>query len=1339
MKPLSCVLALLLLTLTGARTGEEALHVRKAEVAGICGFRQYWDRPVVLAEDGATRRGAHANFGDSPVGDWTTDKPGAIVFDAAHRSVLVRFPEAAEAIAARLAKGQTIEKVELILPFRHTEFFPMHYDTPAGLSFLGNKWKKTPPRWHAVAWALRRPWVADAEHGPTFNAAVNGKVYWTQYGAQDEENDRYPRQFGPAEVSAGPPPKAPTAPAKPKGNPGGLTEADDEDADPLNAPPTAAELAQARQIDGRLDITACLTDPAYGATLAQRLRTFADCGVLVRKWEVYDARYWGGGYEWGVGTGQRGIHIGAPSLRVTFSAGKAEAIALPPAKAPRTLAPEGEATALVPDEKAYATFQRRFAFARPPWASETEWQRIQELWNMGGGRHGVKGFPKTYKAYLAWLDRMLSLYPRAWKGFSAGEMAVEYAMYEKAIPEAVKDNLRLYWWAWLMPDRDYKTLVQGYIGGEAARAYYKKTRDWRGNFSVYRTYCHEMGTVNFNSWATTGTMFGGWIIGDEGVMQEAREGYDFWMTRTWTWLDGTSQESVDHYYFAHTLGPLKAIADFAPGPQERLAGRMNVDKHVDELIACWHPNLRRFISSSGRTGAAYPLYLQEGLNYIIHTLSKEGALTDVEAETVAGRKGGAFAHEFPPAQVALQTQVSPWASPAAAALVDEKPLPYEATRAYVQWGGYAKTPIWKKSYLGTHYGLASLDVSQNECIPVMAQWRRTAKKVTTWTDLGTLYARYGINDTEFLDSLFHGTRKRNPNGIVGLQGGPTCTVQGRNSAILLGSPYKNLSKGLKGARAMPPEIRSLQMSLALFNFEAEPGWTLCVDGKPVDSLPVKTRFGSRITIQDGVTYLGIIPLPATLLGKRNTEVLLSAKGTPTEMQGGGTVKVTLTIDAFNTCSDTPLDLSGKAPDEMALEKTPPVTPARLDRAVAGFVVQLGDTAEHADFAAFQSWFDKQPCEARWDGKEGVFHVAYGEQESRLEAGFNPTAPMAQPTTNIFPYRRFGGSWPYLKKGVFRNTTTAIQGKTGVLEKNGARLRTKKGTMAYLQAFPKQGIYIAFNPYRQRVPFRFEIPGGITVHADGLVGQSRIEIAPNENRIAVQCAARPTSPNLRHARALVIEGLPVAPAVTVDGAAVEATETEAGVLVPLVSDWDETKASAVPERLRILDAMAQSGQLGPLTGTVLEWHLLGPLPAPGGTLDKAYKPEAVVHFDGPVALGNKQLDWVPLHLPKAGVIDLRKHIGNHSNVCAYAYAEVQAAEAGAAELRLGSDDGIAAWFNDREVLRHQASRAAKPDQETVPITLKKGRNTVLLKISQTGGGWGFHCRVVDGWGRPVLVP
>jgi len=1048
-------IAALLITGNVAQLNAETVVMNDPELAGISGFRDYWNTPVVLAEDGATRLSDQGRFGSGPVADWSTDQPGAIAFDAVHRSLLVRFPKAAEEIANRLNQGYRLERVELVLPYRDTEYFPLGYDMPAGMSFLGRMWVNTPPNWHALAWPLLQPWTADAKIGPTYNAAVNGQRYWQKYGARSSEKDRYATPFERAEVS--------------KENPNGV-----------------------------IDLTSYFSNEALGKTLGERIRLFADAGLLIQKEEIYDARYWRGGYEWGVATGQRAIIVNTPELKITFKQGSGEKVVLP---AGTELAwsenPVLEPTAVLPSPAEFAQLARGFKPTRPDWMPDWQWQRIQELIEVGG--HSTT-FPQSYEDYLKWIDAFLSLHPRAWKGFTAGDMAAEYAMFRTAIPAPVKDHLRLYWWAWLMPDREYTSLVQGYTAGKEAKEYYEATKDWRGNFSVYRTYMSSMGTTNFNSWAITGGMFGGWMLENERIIDEARRGYDRFMTRIWTWMDGSGQEVIDHYYFAHTLGPLKTVADYAPFPEERLAASINLEKHVDELIRTWHPNLNRFISSSGRTGIAYPLYLQDGLTYILNTLSPKSVLTDIGQTEVAGRgemkdRGfGAFAFELSPAQVAHQAIDSPWAPATSVALVADKPYPYESIRSYVKWGNFQETPLWKKTYLSEHYGMASIDIAENETVPFMVQWRRKDAPVTSYRDLGTLLARYGINDTEFLDSLYHddvkkvaeimesGDRnairklRRNPNGIVGTQAAPSAIVQGGNTAILFASPGKDLTR-TNTDRKIPDEVTSLQMSLALFNLDVSPEWKLYLDGEPVTQLPASATFGQRITLHDGVSYLGMLPIPATNLGRQETEVLISTKGIPTQMQGGGEIKVTLTIDAFNYHSSTPFDAKAD--------------PHALDQAVAGYVIRAGDNSQYATFEAFQQAFAAAPFEYTLRGDQ--VQVTFGEPGNELTATFDPTAEWKPPTTNIFPERSYRGTWPYLAEGVHRDDLHSVQSTTGLLVKHGAVLQTSQGKMAYLKVYPDQERVIAINPFKEPVSWKLSLPGGQTVEANGLIGQCRMDV------------------------------------------------------------------------------------------------------------------------------------------------------------------------------------------------------------------------------------------------------
>lgn len=73
----------------------------------------------------------------------------------------------------------------------------------------------------------------------------------------------------------------------------------------------------------------------------------------------------------------------------------------------------------------------------------------------------------------------------AWFGvtalaFKAAEMTQDYARFAVTWPGPVREHWKLYWWAWLMPDCDFKDSVQGYIGGQQHQDYIKRTSDWRG-------------------------------------------------------------------------------------------------------------------------------------------------------------------------------------------------------------------------------------------------------------------------------------------------------------------------------------------------------------------------------------------------------------------------------------------------------------------------------------------------------------------------------------------------------------------------------------------------------------------------------------------------------------------------------------------------------------------------------------------------------------------------------------------------------------------------------------------------------------------------------------------
>ena len=83
-----------------------------------------------------------------------------------------------------------------------------------------------------------------------------------------------------------------------------------------------------------------------------------------------------------------------------------------------------------------------------------------------------------------------------------------------------------------------------------------------------------------------------------------------------------------------------------------------------------------------------------------------------------------------------------------------------------------------------------------------------------------------------------------------------------------------------------------------------------------------------------------------------------------------------------------------------------------------------------------------------------------------------------------------------------------------------------------------------------------------------------------------------------------------------------------------------------------------------------------------------------------------------------------------NVVAYAYTTITSPQERPAVLAVGSDDGVRLWLNGRVVHDLLAARAIVPDQDLVPVTLKAGENTLLVKVEQGAGGWGFCLRVLS---------
>lgn len=212
--------------------------------------------------------------------------------------------------------------------------------------------------------------------------------------------------------------------------------------------------------------------------------------------------------------------------------------------------------------------------------------------------------------------------------------------------------------------------------------------------------------------------------------------------------------------------------------------------------------------------------------------------------------------------------------------------------------------------------------------------------------------------------------------------------------------------------------------------------------------------------------------------------------------------------------------------------------------------------------------------------------------------------------------------------------------------------------------------------------------------------------------------------------------------------------------------------------RAFDASRNVEQIQALAGTIRDlggsvdvtrhfgflrtWRVIGPFDNSGGKgFAAVYPPETVI--DPAATLDGKegQVTWQPVEsADEYGVVnvnlvyppppppaDAKPAEGESKEglkgVVAYAVTEFDAAEDRLAELRLGCKNAWKIWLNGAPVFeREEYHRGMEIDQYRMPVRLRKGPNTILVKICQDEQRrpwtteWEFQLRVCDEVGTAI---
>lgn len=155
------------------------------------------------------------------------------------------------------------------------------------------------------------------------------------------------------------------------------------------------------------------------------------------------------------------------------------------------------------------------------------------------------------------------------------------------------------------------------------------------------------------------------------------------------------------------------------------------------------------------------------------------------------------------------------------------------------------------------------------------------------------------------------------------------------------------------------------------------------------------------------------------------------------------------------------------------------------------------------------------------------------------------------------------------------------------------------------------------------------------------------------------------------------------------------------------------------------------------GFISDWLLLGPFPKEnspahtregfdtdflislGGEKKARLNPATTIKYKGLAQFSTKLA-----RADENGIIDFEQLLGTVDHSIAYAFSMISASEAQSVVCLFGSDDGAKVWINGEKVHEIYLGRGITAGEDTFRAQLKKGLNTILIKVEDRVRQWGF---------------
>ncbi len=173
--------------------------------------------------------------------------------------------------------------------------------------------------------------------------------------------------------------------------------------------------------------------------------------------------------------------------------------------------------------------------------------------------------------------------------------------------------------------------------------------------------------------------------------------------------------------------------------------------------------------------------------------------------------------------------------------------------------------------------------------------------------------------------------------------------------------------------------------------------------------------------------------------------------------------------------------------------------------------------------------------------------------------------------------------------------------------------------------------------------------------------------------------------------------------------------------------------SIAEYYRNNGMLDKAGEHIQKTGLITEhsWIVLGPFDNTHKIgFETAYIPEDAIHIDTTIKYDTTdgRAGWQECSDDKLdGNIRFGKNVDWR---VAYAFTTVSSPDEREVQFRFDSDDQGKVWLNGVEVYAHTETHKAIMDRYIFPVTLKTGKNIILVKVYEEKDGWGFYLRITD---------